>query len=456
MAATLLLVDDHEDVLAGLKLAFRKTDYNILTAASGEQAVALLNSEPIDVVVTDLQMDGLDGMGVLRHALTLTPAPAVILLTAHGTIENAVEALKEGAYHYLTKPVNAQELRLLVEKAAAHTLLRRENEELRRQMDRRFGIEGIVGEAAEMVRIYDQIRQIAPTKANVLILGESGTGKEVVAKAIHQLSPRARKPFVAVHCAALPESLLESELFGHERGAFTGAVARRQGRFELADGGTIFLDEIGEIPLSMQVKLLRVLETREFERVGGTGPIKVDVRILAATNRDLQEEVAEGRFREDLYYRLNVVSITMPPLRTRRNDIPLLARHFLAELARENGREVPELSREAAEILSAYHWPGNVRELRNVIENTFVFLRGNVVRPEDLPGSLARRREVTTQPGTEGTVTFPLGLALEEVETEYLKRTLEECEGNRTKAADSLRISRRTLQRRIKELGIEG
>lgn len=466
MSINLLLVDDQEEVLSGLQLAFKKTDYQVLTAPNGEQAVNILNNEPVDVVITDLQMDGLDGMGVLRHALSLNPAPAVMMLTAHGTIENAVEALKEGAFDYLTKPVNLKELRLLVEKAARHQSLLRENEALRQQIDKRFGIEGMVGETSEMTRIYDQIRLIAPTKANVLVLGESGTGKEVLAKAIHQASPRARKPFVAVHCAALPENLLETELFGHERGAFTGAVARRQGRFELANGGTIFLDEIGEIPLSMQVKLLRVLEAREIQRVGGTDTVKVDVRILTATNRELAEEVAEGRFREDLYYRLNVVAVTLPPLRARRGDIPLLVRHFLSELAKENGREVPGISKEALEILQAYHWPGNVRELRNIMENTFVFLHGNTIEPDNLPGSLTRRRggsksasPVESTPmggGDEESITLPLGLPLEEVETEYLKKTLEDCDGNRTKAAEVLKISRRTLQRRIKELGLEG
>lgn len=449
MALGLLLVDDQSEVLEGLKMAFKRSDYNLHVANSGEQAVQLLNSESIDVVLTDLKMEGLDGIGVLRHAQSMPVPPAVIILTAFGTIESAVDALKEGAYHYLTKPVNVKELRVIVEKAAAHASLVRENQNLRELIDKRFGIEGMIGETGVMHQIYDKLRLISPTKANVLLLGESGTGKEVLAKAIHQGSPRARKPFVAVHCAALPESLLESELFGHERGAFTGAISKRQGRFELADGGTIFLDEIGEVPLSMQVKLLRVIEAREIQRVGGSDTVSVDVRILAATNRDLSEEVAEGRFREDLYYRLNVVSITIPPLRVRRADIPLLVRYFLQGFARENGREVPEVSKEAMDVLTAYHWPGNVRELRNVLENTFVFLRGKVIGPENLPNTFSRR-----DAPTDGLV-FPLGMPLEQVETEYLKRTLESCDGNRTKAADVLQISRRTLQRRIKELGLD-
>ncbi len=449
MPINLLLVDDQKDVLEGLIMAFKRTDHNVFSASSGEEAVHILNSENIDVIVTDLMMEGIDGLGVMRHGMSLNPPPPTIILTAHGSIESAVDALKEGAWHYLTKPVNVKELRVLVEKAAQHSSLVRENLDLRAQIDKRFGIQGMIGETAEMQKIYDQIRLIAPTRANVLVLGESGTGKEVLAKAIHQASPRAKKPFVAVHCAALPESLLESELFGHERGAFTGAVSKREGRFELADGGTIFLDEIGEIPLAMQVKLLRVLEEREVQRVGGGSSIKVDVRILTATNRDLQEEVTEGRFREDLYYRLNVVSITLPPLRHRRGDIPVLARSFAEEFARENGKPVPEISKVAMEKLQAYHWPGNVRELRNALENTVVFLRGSVIEESDLPDSFSSS-EIPSD-----TVNYPLGLPLEEVETEYIKRTLKQFDGNRTRAAESLNISRRTLQRRVKELGLE-
>ncbi len=451
MPANLLLVDDQPEILEGLTLAFSRTDNNISTAESGEEAIHILNSDDVDVVVTDLKMDGIDGVGVLRHALTLNPAPAVIILTAHGTIESAVDALKEGAFDYLTKPVNVKELRVLVEKAAEHRRLIRENFELRQQIDKRFGIEGMVGESSEMQNLYQMIRQVGPTKATVLVEGESGTGKEVVSRALHQISPRAKKDFVAVHCAALPETLLESELFGHERGAFTGAVSRRPGRFEMANHGTLFLDEVGEIPLSMQVKLLRVLESREIQRVGGNETIKVDVRLIVATNRDLEEEVAEGRFREDLYYRLKVVQIVTPPLRHRRSDIPVLAQHFLAEFAKENGRPTPSLSRDAIEVLQDYHWPGNVRELRNIMENTFVFLRGDVIQPSDLPNTLQRDKSVST----EG-LHIPLGLPLEEVETIYLKRTLASVDGNRTRAAEVLGISRRTLQRRIKELGIEG
>ncbi|MDX1971934.1 MAG: sigma-54 dependent transcriptional regulator, partial [Candidatus Sumerlaeia bacterium] len=332
-------------------------------------------------------------------------------------------------------------------------------------------IEGMVGESSEMETIYQMIRQVGPTKATVLITGESGTGKEVLARALHQISPRAKKTCVAVNCAALPESLLESELFGHERGAFTGAVARRPGRFEAAHNGTLFLDEIGEIPLSMQVKLLRVLEQREIQRVGGNENIPVDVRLICATNRDLEEEVAEGRFREDLYYRLKVVEMRMPPLRARRSDIALLCRHFLAEFSKENGRQAPMLSKEALDALQQYHWPGNVRELRNVMENTFVFLQGDTIRAEDLPANFkakAPKSAPDTQaaanasgassgsnaPCEDDGIFVPYGIPLEEVEVRYLTKILDSVDGNRTKAAEVLGISRRTLQRRIKELGL--
>jgi DNA-binding NtrC family response regulator len=446
---TLLLVDDQPEVLRSLEMGFERTPHTVVTAAGGGEAIRILNDQDIDVVVTDLKMPDVDGTAVLRHAMTLDPPPSVIILTAFGTIESAVEALKSGAFHYCTKPINLKEIRAQVDKAAEVRSLVRENVELRRQINRKFGLEGFVGETAEMQRLFDQVRLIAPTKANVLILGESGTGKEVLARAIHQAGQRAKRPFVAVHCAALPETLLESELFGHEKGAFTGAVQRRPGRFEIADGGTLFLDEIGEIPLSMQVKLLRVLEEREFVRVGGTQAIKVDVRVIAATNADLAEEVAEGRFREDLYYRLKVVQLELPPLRHRRADIPLLTRYFLEQFAQENARPVPRITKAALDRLMGYNWPGNVRELRNVLENTFVFLRGDEIDVDDLPPQFREEKAV------DQALRFPLGMRLDEVETQYLQQTLRMTDGNRTRAAELLGISRRTLQRRLKELGLE-
>jgi len=446
---TLLLVDDMPDTLQSLAMGFARTEHTVLTAQGGQEAIRMLNEEQVDVVVTDLKMADVDGMGVLRHAMTIDPPPSVIILTAHGTIESAVEALKAGAFHYCTKPINLKELRIQVEKAAEVRALVRENADLRRQINRKFGIEGMIGETAEIQRICEQVRLIAPSRATVLIQGESGTGKEVLARAIHLAGPRAKKPFVAVHCAALPETLLESELFGHEKGAFTGAIQRKPGRFELADGGTLFLDEMGEIPLAMQVKLLRVLEEREFMRVGGTQPVKVDVRVIAATNRDLAEEVEEGRFREDLYYRLKVVLFELPPLRHRRADIPLMVRHFLEYFAQENARSVPTITKEAMDHLMAYNWPGNIRELRNIIEHTFVFLRGTEIGAEDLPSQLRAEKPASEQ------VNFRLGMKLDEIEENYIKETLRMTDGNRSKAAEILGISRRTLQRRLKELGLE-
>ncbi len=446
---TLLLVDDQPELLKSLEMGMTKTADSVLTAGGGAEAIRVLNDQNVDVVVTDLKMPDVDGMAVLHHAMTLDPPPSVILLTAFGTIESAVDALKAGAFHYCTKPINLKELRVQVEKAAEVRSLLRENADLRRQINKKFGLEGMIGETAEIQRMCEQVRLIAPTKATVLIAGESGTGKEVLARAIHQASGRAKKPFVAVHCAALPETLLESELFGHEKGAFTGAIQRRPGRFEMSDEGTLFLDEVGEIPLSMQVKLLRVLEEREFVRVGGTQPIKVDVRLIAATNADLTEEVAEGRFREDLYYRLKVVQLELPPLRHRRADIPLLARHFLEQFAQENSRPNPLITKAAMDRLMAHNWPGNVRELRNVLENTFVFLKGDEIDVGELPPQFREEKQY------EQSLTFPMGMKLDEVETQYLQQTLRMTDGNRTRAAEILGISRRTLQRRLKELGLE-
>jgi DNA-binding NtrC family response regulator len=379
------------------------------------------------------------------------PRPPVIMLTAHGTIEAAVEALRRGAYHFLTKPLNLDELKLQVARALDHSALAEENVQLRTQLDQKYGFEGIIGETKTITEILSQVRQVAPTKAPVLVLGESGTGKELLARAIHQNSPRAKKPFISVHCAALAETLLESELFGHEKGSFTGAHQRHIGRFESAAGGTVFLDEIGEIPLPMQVKLLRVLESHEVQRVGGNETIPVDFRLVAATNRDLAEEVAEGRFREDLYYRLNVVTFTLPPLRQRRADIPVLTEKFLREFAEEHGKSAPRVSPEAMGRLMNHPWPGNIRELRNCLENTVIFLEGGEIGVDNLPNTL--REPSPEQPS--GDLVTP-GMTLDQMEQEAIRQTLSLTEGNRTRAAEMLGISRRTLQRKIKDLGIDG
>lgn len=447
MSGSLLLVDDNENNLASLQIGFGKSGYEVLAAHGGSEAVQVLGSREIDVIVTDLKMPDLDGMGVLDAALERKPAPQVIILTAFGTVESAVEALQKGAFTYLTKPVNLNELRAQVSKAMEVQQLKRENLELRRQIDRRYGFEEMVGESREMQQMVERLRAIADTRATVLIEGESGTGKELVARALHKNSSRANKAFIPIHCAALSESLIESELFGHEKGAFTGAAQQRRGLFELAEGGTVFLDEVGEIPMSTQVKLLRVLESREFLRVGGADPVRVDVRVLAATNRVLAEEVEEGRFREDLYYRMNVVRVQVPPLRARAGDIPLIIQHYLKTFTLEHGKPPVELSKKALQKLTQYHWPGNVRQLRNVIENMVLFSNGREIDVEDLPADLLT--------GQSGEITLAIGVPLDQVERKLIERTLVATSGNRTKAAELLGISRRTLLRKLKELSLE-
>jgi len=451
MQPILLLVDDDPANLQSLEFAFARSDYRIITADGGQRAIELLGEEDVDVVVTDLKMDDADGLEVLRAANRKSPPPPVILLTAFGTIPSAVEALQNGAFNYLTKPINLQELRVQVERAMEKRRLEVENLQLRAQLDRKFSFEGIVGDSPQMRELFDRVRRIAPSRATVLILGESGTGKELIARAIHQNSPRARRPFIPLNCASLPETLLESELFGYEKGAFTGAAGRKPGRFELADGGTLFLDEIGDIPLSMQVALLRVLETREFMRVGGSEPVRVDVRLIAATNKNLEQAVAEGAFREDLYYRLKVVSLRIPPLRERTSDIPLLVKSFLAEFAEDYGRPVPRISSEAMERLTSYRWPGNVRELRNTIETVFLLHEGDEIGLGDLPPHIG-----DFPPEKAGQWVLPISpeSCLEDVEKEFIRHIVALCGGNKTKAAKRLGISRRTLQRKLKELNL--
>lgn len=446
MRSTLLLVDDSENNLVSLQAGFVKSPYNVILAHGGDEALAVIAEQKVDVIVTDLRMPEVDGMQVLETALQLPSPPQVIILTAFGTVESAVDALQMGAFTYLTKPVNLNELRAQVAKAMEVADLRRENVELKRQIDSRYGFEDLLGETGEMQQMIQRLRAIADTRATVLVEGESGTGKELVARAIHKNSSRAKRPMIPIHCAALSESLMESELFGHEKGAFTGASEQRLGLFELADGGTVFLDEVGEIPLSTQVKLLRVLESREFLRVGGTAPVKVDVRVVAATNRVLSEEVEEGRFREDLYYRLNVVHVTIPPLRARAADIPMLVRAFLDQFAQEHGKPHLELTKPALQKLMQYHWPGNVRQLRNVVENLVLFSTSNRIDVDDLPGNLMS--------GQSDDFVVPVGVPLDQVERMVIERTLVSCGGNRTRAAEQLGISRRTLLRKIKELSL--
>ncbi|MCO5045022.1 MAG: sigma-54 dependent transcriptional regulator [Kiritimatiellae bacterium] len=440
-----LIVDDEKNSREGLARALQRS-YDVRLAENGPRALEILANEPVDVMLSDVRMPGMDGLTLLQRAIARSPAPVCIMLTAYGSIELAVEAMRRGAYDFMTKPINLDRLELVLKRALESRALEVENRALREQLDARFGLENIVGQSPALQEVFDTIRQVAQSRATVLIQGESGTGKELVAQALHRLSPRSKGPFIAVHCAALSETLLESELFGHERGAFTGATERRRGRFELADGGTLFLDEIGEIDSSLQVKILRVLEERRFERVGGQETIDVDVRLVAATNRDLKKKVEEGTFREDLFYRLDVVAIRLPPLRERVGDLPLLVDHFISVFAEENGKKIVGITPEAMQALGGYEWPGNVRELRNMVERMVVLARGEKLTLRDVP--LHVRGELDAAPARGG------ALSLEANEKQMIVRALKASGGNVTKAAAELGISRRTLHRKLNEYGL--
>ncbi len=450
MEPTILIVDDEKHTREGLRSSL-EDHFDVYTAADIQGALNLLEGDPIDVMVTDLRLGGEDGMQLIDCALSLARPPICIMMTAYGSVDTAVEAMKRGAYDFITKPLDLDHLELLINRALRSRRTEEENQQLRQQVEKRYGLENLVGNSLAMKEVFDVIRQVAPSRATVLIEGESGTGKELVAQAIHQLSGRPKQKFVPVHCAALSKQILESELFGHEKGAFTGATERRIGRFEQASGGTLFLDEIGEIDANLQVKVLRVLgEERSFERVGGNAPVKVDVRLVAATNRNLEKMVAEGTFREDLYYRLNVVKLTLPPLRERMEDVPLLFNTFLKQFAKENGKPFRELTAEAGNALLSYDWPGNIRELRTAIEHGVVMATGNRIGLRDLPALLRKDRESLT--GGSGRSIRLNHLNLQETEHRLMMRALEESGGNRTEAAKRLGISRRTLHRRLKAL----
>ena len=446
--SVVLIVDDDKNTREGLQRALRAR-YDVRLAEDATRAFAALDDGEVDVMLTDLRMPGTDGLELLRRVQAHHPEVVCILLTAYGSVETAVEAMKQGAFDFLTKPVNLDHLDMLIARALRSRDMERKNRDLELQLDSKYGFENLVGNAQAMQPVFDTIRQAAPTQATILITGASGTGKELVAHAIHRLSTRARGPFVAVHCAALSPSLLESELFGHEKGAFTGADARRKGRFEMAVGGTLFLDEIGEIDNAIQVKLLRVLEERVFERVGGTETITADIRLIAATNRDLRQRVQEGRFREDLLYRLDVINIHLPPLAERSSDIPSLCDHFLREFSEKNGKPVLGLTAEAVNLLSAYGWPGNVRELRNTIEKMVVLAHGDRLTARDVPPNI--REAVRGASGqSRGGASLAEG-SLAEAERRKILAVLEKQGGNRTRAALELGISRRTLHRKLHE-----
>ncbi|MFM8478875.1 MAG: sigma-54-dependent transcriptional regulator [Planctomycetaceae bacterium] len=449
-----LIVDDDEGHAQAVADSLERINCDCRVAGSGERGAQLIHAETWDVIVTDLRMGEIDGLEILRQAKEELPDAEVIVLTGHGSIHSAVTAMQHGAYTYLTKPLDIGELRSAVEKASARLRLIRRNAELRRSLDERFGFEGVIGTSPQMHSIVEILKNVAPTDITVLIQGENGTGKELVARALHQNSPRKSKPFVPLNISALPDSILESELFGHEAGAFTGAIGRRIGKFEHANGGTLFLDEVGEMPMDTQVKLLRVLEDRKITRLGANDEMPINVRLVAATNADLQKNVADGKFREDLYYRLNVVSIYLPPLRERQGDIPLLMEHFLREISRRMGREVQGFSRSARKALLAYHWPGNIRQLRNVIERMLVLDSDGVLDVDGLPPEIAvlvrdqpAESAVEAPTGADGLVGKPIA----DVERHYIYRALELTNGNREEAATMLGIGERTLYRKIKE-----
>jgi two-component system NtrC family response regulator/two-component system response regulator HydG len=441
-----VVADDEESARISLGQILREDGYQVSLAADGIEALRLVAAEQPDVLLTDLKMPGMDGQELLSRVRQGYPEVAVVIMTAHGTIRSAVEALRQGAEDYLTKPVDVEEVEYLLDQVLKRRKLLSETRLLRERLDEKYRFENIIGRSAEMLEVFRLVEQVAPTQASVLITGESGTGKELIAQAIHQRSQRRDAPFIKVSCAALPETLLESELFGHERGAFTGALARRAGRFELAAGGTVFLDEVGDIPLGMQVKLLRFLQDHQFERVGGNQTLTVDVRVITATHRDLQALIKEGKFREDLYYRLNVIEIPLPPLRSRNQDIPLLTDFFLKKYSAVNGKEIKAVTDETLSALMAYSWPGNVRELEHALERAVILSRG-----DELDLALFPTLPRTAPPARLAKKPDSPGATMEEIEREAILRTLESVGGSTSRAAAVLKISPRTIQYKLKE-----
>ena len=444
----ILVVDDELNIRGALVTLLEKKEYQVRGAASAEEALEQLETTPADLVLTDLKMPGMGGMEFLRQLKQKWPDTEVLIMTAFGSIDTAVEAMRCGAYDYITKPIDRERFAVVVEKALERRALAFENKQLKDRLETRTRFEQMIGESEPMQRVYSLVDMVADSDVTVLLTGESGTGKELVARAIHHRSHRANGPFVTLNCGALPENLFESELFGYEKGAFTGATTNKMGRFELADGGTLLLDEVGELSLKSQVDFLRVLETKEFRRLGGTKIVRVDTRIVAATNRNLREAVKEGDFREDLYYRLNVVPIPLPPLRERGDDIPLLADRFMEEFSAQHHREQKEISRQAMRLLRLYAWPGNIRQLRNLIERLVVTVKDPLIEPDHLPEEIQASRDDAR------TMVVSLGSPLKDIEREAIRRTLTEVTNHREKAAKLLGISLRTLQYKIKEYGI--
>lgn len=441
MKKTILLVDDEKSIRETVSQTLLNEGYNVFAAEDGEKALDILIKNKVNLIITDIRMENMDGMKLLKASRAIAPEVEVILLTAYGTIELAVEAMKIGAYDFLVKPFKKMTLLKSVEKALEKQALTSENIRLREMLESKKEFENIIGQSDAIRKVLNLVKQVASTSATVLIEGESGSGKELIANAIHFLSERATRPFIKVSCAALPETLLESELFGYEKGAFTGAITRKEGRFERAHGGTLLLDEVGEMSSSTQIKLLRVLQNWEFERLGGTSTIKVDVRIIAATNTNLTELINQKKFRGDLYYRLNVISIPIPSLRERKEDIPFLAYHFLKVYSEKNKKKINSLSKETLDIFSNYNWPGNVRELENTIERVVVLCNRDTILPEDLPSVITKNKYEHDA--------LPVGMSLDELEKEIIKKTLEKTKGDKEIAAKLLGISLRTLYRKL-------
>ena len=448
MNFTILIIDDEKNIREGLSAALELDGYSVKLAANGAEGLALIEKGDIDLVITDLRMPGISGEEVLAKVRGESPGIPVIVLTGHGSIDTAVDAMRNGAYDFLTKPLSLDRLSLIVKRALAGRELEIRHSSLQQELDAKASFESIIGKSAEMQRIFQMVRKAADSKASVLITGESGTGKELIANALHNLSPRKNHPFIKVHCAALSETLLESELFGHEKGAFTGAAARKRGRFELANTGTIFLDEIGEINQNVQIKILRVLQDKRFERGGGEDTVEVDVRVIAATNRNLEEEIAQGRFREDLFYRLNVVHIQVPPLRDRKDDIPLMLNAFLDEFNRENNKSITGFDARSRSALYKYDWPGNIRQLRNCVESAVVMCSGNEITLEDLPPTVRGAAE-------SNVIQVPVGTSMAEAEKIIIQQNLASNQGNKSKTADILGIGRKTLHRKLEGYGEE-
>src|SRR6056297_3416820 len=451
MKFSILIVDDEKNIREGLGRSLEMDGYEVLLAEDGKQGWSLVNEEHVDLVIADLKMPEMSGEELLKRISSAYPTIPVIILTGHGTIESAVEAMRNGAFDFVTKPVNLDRLSLLAKRALSNRELVLQHRNLKEEVERlksRRTAGAIIGKSTQMQKIMQMVEQVAATKASVLITGESGVGKELVADAVHNLSNRSENPYIKVHCAALAESLLESELFGHEKGAFTGAVSMKRGRFELSHTGSIFLDEIGEINQQVQIKILRVLQDKKFERVGGEKTQEVDVRVISATNRDLKSEIEEGRFREDLFYRLNVVNIHVPPLRDRKEDIPLLISAFLQEFSEENQKNIEGIDPRARLALYNYHWPGNIRELRNCIESAVVMSKGNIISYDDLPPT------VTSGSDTDY-IKIEVGSSMEDAEREMIRATLHRENGNKSRTADVLGIGRKTLHRKIQEYQLE-